>query len=81
MSSNNGWSGDRKTLVNTARKCIEAQGYSIERMPGRGLTAIWRISKDGEEKLASIRTTQDRDIAFPPLEGVQNGRRLMMSIW
>ena len=56
-------------LVNAAKKAADAQGYSMERVPGRGLSNIWNVTKDGETKVASIRTTRDRWIAFPPLEG------------
>lgn len=56
-------------LVNAAKRAADAQGYSMERVPGRGLSNIWNVTKDGETKVASIRTTRDRWIAFPPLEG------------
>lgn len=55
-------------LVNAAKKAADAQGYSMERVPGRGLSNIWNVTKDGETKVASIRTTRDRWFAFPPLE-------------
>ena len=55
-------------LVNAAKKAADAEGYSMERVPGRGLSNIWNVTKDGETKVASIRTTRDRWIAFPPLE-------------
>lgn len=56
-------------LVEAAKKSLESSGYIIERLPGRGRSNIWKIEKDGHSQLASIRTTQDRWIAFPPLEG------------
>lgn len=40
----------------------------MEKCPGRGLSNIWNIKKDNQTQVASIRTTQDRWIAFPPLE-------------
>lgn len=58
-----------RLLVNSAKKAMEAQGYSLDRVPGRGLSNIWNVSKDGKSQMASIRTTRDRYIAFPPLEG------------
>jgi hypothetical protein len=58
-----------RLMVNAAKKAIDADGYSMERVPGRGLSNIWAITKNGEAKIASIRTTRDRWIAFPPLEG------------
>lgn len=56
-------------LVNAAKNAADAQGHSMERVPGRGLSNIWNVTKDGETKVASIRTTRDRWFAFPPLEG------------
>jgi hypothetical protein len=55
-------------LVNATKTALEAQGYSLDRVPGRGLSNIWNISKDGKTQVASIRTTRNRYIAFPPLE-------------
>lgn len=54
--------------VEGAKKC----GYAMRRQPGRGLSNTWLVSKRGETKVASIRTTRDRWIAFPPLD---NGTR------
>lgn len=45
-----------------------ANGYTLSRVPGRGLSNIWTITKNGETKRACVRTTRDRWIAFPPLE-------------
>lgn len=58
-----------RLMVDAAKKGMAGQGYSLARVPGRGLSNIWTVSKDGKSKLASIRTTRDRYIAFPPLEG------------
>ena len=58
-----------RLLVDAAKKAVEAQGYSLARVPGRGLSNIWNITKGGKTELASIRTTRDRYIAFPPLKG------------
>ena len=55
-------------LVNAALKAIEADGYTINRVPGRGLSNIWNVEKDGKKQIAAVRTTRDRWIAFPPLE-------------
>ena len=54
-------------LVEAAKRALEEQGYSMERVPGRGLSNIWKVSKGGKTQVASIRTTQDRWFAFPPL--------------
>lgn len=55
-------------MVDAAKNAMEAQGYTLARVPGRGLSNIWNITKNGKTQAASIRTTRDRYIAFPPLE-------------
>lgn len=58
-----------RLMVDAAKAGMVAQGYALERVPGRGMSNVWNVSKDGETQVASIRTTRDRYIAFPPLEG------------
>ena len=58
-----------RLMVDAAKAGMMAKGYSLERVPGRGLSNVWNVTKDGETWVASIRTTRDRFIAFPPLEG------------
>jgi hypothetical protein len=58
-----------RLLVGAAKKAVMAQGYTLSRVPGRGLSNIWNISKDGKTHKAAIRTTRDRWIAFQPLQG------------
>jgi hypothetical protein len=53
-----------RLMVEAAKRGAKAQGYELERVPGRGLSNIWKISKDGKTQLAAIRTTRDRWIAF-----------------
>lgn len=55
-------------MVGAARRGAEKVGYVLTRRPGRGLSNIWRIEKEGHSSIASIRTTRDRWVAFPPLE-------------
>ena len=55
-------------LVEAAKRGVQEQGYTMQRVAGRGLSNIWNIEKDGESQVASIRTTQDRWFAFPPLK-------------
>ena len=57
-----------KILVNGAKKGGESQGLALSRVPGRGLSNVWKTEKGGKKQLASIRTTRDRWIAFQPLE-------------
>ena len=56
-------------LVEAAKRGAEKQGYSITREPGRGLSNIWKLEKDGKVQLGAIRTSQDRWFAFPPQDG------------
>ncbi|RWO40430.1 MAG: hypothetical protein EOS11_19710 [Mesorhizobium sp.] len=58
-----------RLLVEAAKKGAESQGYALTRVPGRGLSNIWSITKNGKTQTASIRTTRDRWFAFPPLRG------------
>jgi hypothetical protein len=56
-----------RLLVEAARMAAEASGYELRRLPGRGLSNVWRIEKGGVARKAAIRTSRDRWIAFPPL--------------
>jgi hypothetical protein len=56
-------------MTDAAKQGAEAAGYTLERVPGRGLSNLWTITKDGKSQKAAIRTTRDRWFAFPPLEG------------
>lgn len=58
-----------RLMVEGAKRGAEAQGYTLARVPGRGLSNIWNITKNGKSQKASIRTTRDRWFAFPPLAG------------
>jgi hypothetical protein len=55
-------------LVEGAKRGAQADGYVLERLPGRGLSNIWTVKKNGKSQKACIRTTRDRWFAFPPLE-------------
>jgi hypothetical protein len=57
-----------RLLVSAAIEGAKRNGYALKRQPGRGLSNTWEVTKDGETKIASVRTTRDRWIAFPPLE-------------
>ncbi len=58
----------RNLLVDAAKQAAEKEGYKLQRVPGRGLSNIWNMEKDGKTEKVSIRTTQDRWIAFPRIE-------------
>ncbi len=55
-------------MVHAAKKGAESQGLALSRVPGRGLSNVWKAEKGGKKQLVSIRTTRDRWIAFQPLE-------------
>jgi hypothetical protein len=55
-------------MVRGAIKGAEKAGYTLKRQPGRGLSNTYEVTKDGKTRVASVRTTQDRAIAFPPLK-------------
>ena len=63
-------------LVTAAKKALEEQGYSLERVPGRGRSNVWNAEYNGEQKLISIRTTKDRWFAFPPLDNGEHWKTL-----
>jgi hypothetical protein len=48
----------------------------LDRVPGRGLSNIWTITKNGKSQKASIRTTRDRWFAFPPLDNSKKWKTL-----
>jgi hypothetical protein len=55
-------------LVSAAKRALEAQGFTLTRVPGRGRSNVWQIERHGKIQRASIRTTKDRWFAFPPLK-------------
>lgn len=63
-------------LVGAARLGAEREGYKATKKPGRGLSNTWVLEKDGTADSAAIRTTRDRWLAFPPLEGGKRWKTL-----
>lgn len=61
-----------RLLVSAAKRGAVEHGLTLSRKPGRGLSNVWDVIENGRTFSVSIRTTRDRYIAFPPLEG---GRR------
>jgi hypothetical protein len=51
-------------LFRIATEALGEQGWNVERVP-LGKSSVRKISRNGESKLVSIRTTQDTWIAFP----------------
>lgn len=66
----------RRFLVEAAKRGAHDAGYHLSRVPGRGLSNVWNIEKDGRTIRAAIRTTRDRWIAFPPFDGGTRWRTL-----
>jgi hypothetical protein len=55
----------RSRLFQVGVQALQAQGWSVERIAGIGKSSVRRITKNGETRKVSIRTTQDTWIAFP----------------
>ena len=55
----------RRGLRAAAESALGAKNYKVERVVGAGKSSLRRITKGGVSKLVSIRTTQDKWIAFP----------------
>lgn len=65
-----------RLMVSAALAGAKQAGYSMARQPGRGLSNTYAMSKDGKTQIASVRTTRDRYIAFPPLDGGKKWKTL-----
>lgn len=65
-----------RLMVSAALEGAKAAGYSMKRQPGRGLSNTYEMTKDGKTQIASVRTTRDRFIAFPPLDGGKKWKTL-----
>ena len=57
----------RSELVSAALDGLQSAGYEVARAKGR--SRIWTLSRDGKTQTACMRTSQDRDFAFPPEAG------------
>lgn len=55
----------RGFLFQAAVEALQANGWKVEKARGLGKGSVRRITRHGESKLCSIRTTQDQAIAFP----------------
>ncbi len=56
-----------RVLVDAAIVAAEDKGFTLRRMPGRGRSTVYEVERNGNKRLAAIRTTRDRLIAFPPM--------------
>ena len=55
----------RRRLFQVGLEALEKEGWRAERVQGAGKSSLRRITRGGESRLVSIRTTQDTWIAFP----------------
>lgn len=65
-----------RLMVSAALQGAKAAGCTMKRQPGRGLSNTYEMTKDGKTQIASVRTTRDRYIAFPPLDGGKKWKTL-----
>ena len=65
-----------RLMVSAAIEGAKHIGYEMQRKPGRGLSNTYEMTKDGKTQVASVRTTRDRAIAFPPLDGGKKWKTL-----
>jgi hypothetical protein len=66
----------KSALFGAAISALEKDGWKVERVTGSGKSSVRRITKGKNSKVVSIRTTQDRSIAFPRIEGDKSWRTL-----
>jgi hypothetical protein len=55
-------------MIAAALEGAREQGYALKKQPGRGLSNTYQLTRDGKTQTASVRTTRDRWVAFPPLD-------------
>ena len=55
----------RRRLFQIGLDALEKDGWRIERVHGSGKSSLRRITRNGESRLVTIRTTQNTHIAFP----------------
>ncbi|MFG6081583.1 hypothetical protein ACEUZ9_002207 [Paracoccus litorisediminis] len=56
---------NKNFLFSAAVTALEGEGWKVEKIRGSGKGSVRRITRGGESKTVSIRTTQDTWIAFP----------------
>jgi hypothetical protein len=58
---------DRKTrLFQIGIEALQKQGWTVIKERGLGKSSVRRVTKNGESKLVSIKTTQDQWLSFAP---------------
>lgn len=63
-------------LFNSAIAALEQDGWTVERVAKSGKSSVRRIARRGVSKTITIRTSQDRSIAFPRTAGDKGWRTL-----
>jgi hypothetical protein len=66
----------KAALFGAAVSALETDGWKVARVAGSGKSSVRRITKGSTSKIISIRTTQDRSIAFPRIEDDKSWRTL-----
>jgi hypothetical protein len=66
----------KAALFGAAISALEKDDWKVERVAGSGKSSVRRITRGAVSKVVSIRTTQDRSIAFPRIEGDKSWRTL-----
>lgn len=61
-----------RTLTDAAVKALREKGWEVEKEPGMTRQNVWRMTRDGESHLVSVRTTRNRWIAY---NTVENGKK------
>jgi len=64
LSSHDSW----QLLNRAVTRAMKEAGYELSRVPGRGRSNVHLIRKGGTTQVATIRTSRDRWIAYPPLD-------------
>src|SRR5438105_1764227 len=67
----------KERLFEVGIEVLQQQGWKVEKIPGFGKSSVRLITKNGESRKVSIRTTQDQWIAFP--RNVPNGGWVTLS--
>lgn len=65
-----------RVLTDAAMKAMEEEGWTVTKAPGHGRSNAWNIEKKGKSGRVSIRTTQNRWIAYQPQDGGKNWKTL-----
>jgi hypothetical protein len=56
----------KKRLFQIGIETLQKEGWTVSREKGMGKSSVRRITKNGESKLVSIKTTQDQWLSFAP---------------